>query len=73
VRQATECEGSAASIGGHAGVIKSQSEENYARAAECLEATQRAAAPEIRDVYLYLMRRYIELAEAEATLGQERS
>jgi hypothetical protein len=54
-------------------VIKSQSEENYARAAECLEATQRAAAPEIRDVYLYLMRRYIELAEAEATLGQERS
>jgi hypothetical protein len=38
----------------------------HERAAECLDAAQRAATPEVRQAYLDLMKQWIELADRTA-------
>lgn len=46
------------------------SADYQARAAECLDAAQRTATPEVRQVYLDLMKHWIELADRKAKLDQ---
>jgi hypothetical protein len=43
----------------------------YARAADCLQAAQRASAPEVQQAYLDIMKHYIEFAELAAQLDEE--